>query len=161
LHLIPVLLFIGLPIVEIMLFIEIGGRIGALETVALCGLTAFIGVMVARAQGSFAVRRLASRVRSGQVPPGRVLNALFIALAAMLLVVPGFLTDAFGALLLVPLIRWPLARMFAQRLTARRFHASEPEPRTRAREPDVEFLPPGEAPRPPKPPAPPKVIDVD
>lgn len=117
-------LLILLPIVEMTLFIEIGTRIGALETVALTFLTAIVGLWLVRQQGlSVAVRMRDAMVR-GEPPLEEMLDGFFLLVAGLSLLIPGFLTDTFGGVLLIP----PVRRLFA-RLGVARLLLGYPKPR--------------------------------
>ena len=99
------LIFIGVPILEIALFIKVGGLIGVLPTLGLCILSAVAGIALMRRQGLQAVERLRMSVESGGDPRGSIAHGALILVAGMLLVVPGFFTDALGLLLLIPPVR--------------------------------------------------------
>ena len=99
------LIFIGLPALEIFLMIKIGGEIGALNTVALIFLTAIIGIYYARIQGIQTLRSGITNLYQNKVPIKEILSGATIAVAALLLIVPGFFTDIIGFLLLIPISR--------------------------------------------------------
>ena len=99
------LLFIGLPALEIFLMIKIGGKVGALNTVALIFLTAIIGVYFARIQGIQALKSGMVNLYKNRLPVNELLSGASIALAALLLIIPGFFTDFVGFLFLVPFAR--------------------------------------------------------
>ena len=99
------LLFIGLPILEIFLMIKIGGKIGALNTIALIFLTAVIGVYFAKLQGIQTIRSGMVNLYQNKMPVNEILSGASIAIAALLLIIPGFFTDFLGFLLLIPLTR--------------------------------------------------------
>ena len=99
------LIFVGLPAVEIFLMIKIGGKIGALNTVALIILTAIIGVYYARIQGMQAFRSGIMNLYQNKTPVYEMLSGASIAFAALLLIIPGFFTDLIGFLLLFPVTR--------------------------------------------------------
>ena len=99
------LLFIGLPALEIFLMIKIGGKVGALNTVALIFLTAIIGVYFARIQGIQALKSGMVNLYKNRLPVNELLSGASIALAALLLIIPGFFTDFVGFLFLVPFTR--------------------------------------------------------
>jgi UPF0716 protein FxsA len=111
------LLFLGLPIAEIAVFIVVGGAIGVLATIALVVLAAVAGVAVVRRQGLRTLGRLRESVEAGDDPSGPLAHGALIAIAGMLLVIPGFITDALGLLLLVPAVRAALIRRGAARTT--------------------------------------------
>ena len=99
------LLFICLPALEIYLLIEIGGQVGALNTVALIFLTAIIGLYFAKHQGLQTLKTGMINLYQNKVPIYEMMTGASIALAAFLLIVPGFFTDFIGFLLLVPFTR--------------------------------------------------------
>jgi|TARA_B110001452_G_C14870007_1_gene304089 UPF0716 protein FxsA len=99
------LLFIGLPALEIFLMIKIGGKVGALNTVALIFLTAIIGVYFAKIQGIQALKSGMVNLYKNRLPVNELLSGASIALAALLLIIPGFFTDFVGFLFLVPFTR--------------------------------------------------------
>tara|TARA_Y100000589_G_C26626501_1_gene416303 strand:- start:56 stop:475 length:420 start_codon:yes stop_codon:yes gene_type:complete len=99
------LLFITIPALEIFLLIKIGGQIGALNTVALIFLTAIIGIYFAKLQGIETLRSGMKNLYQNKVPVYEILSGASIAIAALLLIIPGFLTDIIGFLLLIPLTR--------------------------------------------------------
>ena len=99
------LLFICLPALEIYLLIEIGGQVGALNTVALIFLTAIIGLYFAKQQGLRTLKSGVINLYQNKLPIYEMMSGASIALAAFLLIVPGFFTDFIGFLLLVPFTR--------------------------------------------------------
>ncbi len=99
------LIFIGLPALEIFLMIKIGEKIGALNTIALIFLTAIIGIYYARIQGIQNLRSGITNLYKNKVPIYELISGASIAFAALLLIVPGFFTDVIGFLLLIPFSR--------------------------------------------------------
>ena len=93
------------PIVEIYLFIKIGGQIGAFNTISLIFITAIIGVIYARYEGLNTLRSGFSQIIRNEAPVYEIISGAAIAFAALLLIVPGFATDLFGFLLIFPLTR--------------------------------------------------------
>lgn len=112
-----ILVFVGLPIVEIALFVEIGGAIGLLPTLAIIILTAILGVAIMRWQGLRALDRLRASVETGADPVGPIAHGALILVAGVLLLLPGFFTDFLGLLLLIPPLRALLIRWGASRVT--------------------------------------------
>ena len=100
-----ILLFLALPAIEIYLFITVGEWIGPLPTVGLTILTAVVGALLVRAQGLTVMRRAQESVDRGEAPVQEALDGLALFVAGVLLVVPGFFTDAIGGLLLIPVVR--------------------------------------------------------
>ena len=99
------LLFIGLPVLEIYLMIKMGAKIGALNTIALIFLTAIIGVYFAKLQGIKTLKSGMINLYQNKIPVYEMLSGASIAMAAFLLIVPGFFTDFIGFLLLIPFTR--------------------------------------------------------
>ena len=93
------------PIVEIYLFIKIGGQIGAFNTISLIFITAIIGVFYARYEGLNTLRSGFSQLIKNEAPIYEIISGAAIAFAALLLIVPGFATDLFGFLLIFPFTR--------------------------------------------------------
>ena len=99
------LIFICLPALEIYLLIKVGGHVGALSTVALIFLTAIIGIYFARYQGIQTLKSGIINLYQNKMPIYEIMSGASIALAAFLLIVPGFFTDFIGFLLLIPFTR--------------------------------------------------------
>jgi len=99
------ILFIALPALEIFLFIKIGGQVGALNTVALIFLTAIIGIYFAKLQGIQTLKSGMVNLYQNKIPIYEILSGASIAIAALLLIIPGFFSDLIGFLLLMPFTR--------------------------------------------------------
>ena len=99
------ILFIALPALEIFLFIKVGGEVGALNTVALIFLTAIIGVYFAKLQGIQTLKSGMVNLYQNKMPIYEIMSGASIAIAALLLIIPGFFTDLIGFLLLIPFTR--------------------------------------------------------
>ena len=99
------IIFIGIPAIEIFLLIKIGGEIGALNTVALIFLTAIIGIYFAKLQGIQTLKSGMVNLYHNKVPIYEIITGASIAIAALLLIIPGFFTDLIGFLLLIPFSR--------------------------------------------------------
>jgi UPF0716 protein FxsA len=99
------LLLIAVPLVEIAVFIQVGGLIGLWPTLALTVGTAFLGVMLLRVQGLDTVRRIERRLEAGEALVADMFHGLLLLVAGALLLVPGFATDAAGFALFVPPVR--------------------------------------------------------
>ena len=99
------LLFIGIPALEIFLIIKIGGEIGALSTVSLIFLTAIIGVYFAKLEGIRTLKSGLTNMYQNKLPVNEIFGGASIAIAALLLIIPGFFTDIIGFLLLIPFTR--------------------------------------------------------
>lgn len=148
------LLFIVIPAVELALLIEIGSRIGTLNTLALIVLTGVIGAALARYQGLQVLYQVRSDMNEGRLPAGALVDGIIILIAGALLVTPGVLTDAFGFLCLVPgfrgLVKRELRRRFEHAARESQVHVVTyrdvtaervPEPREDDRE-EPRFPPP-------------------
>lgn len=117
------LAFTIIPVSEIYILIAIGGQIGILPSIGLVILTGIVGASLARSQGLKTLGRIRDSFQQGVVPGEELLNALLIAIAGIVLLTPGFLTDAAGLFLLIPATRtlcreWLKRRMeliYAQR----------------------------------------------
>ncbi len=96
------ILIIILPVAEIYLFIKIGSQIGALTTISLIFLTAFIGVLYARYEGFNTLRSGMSQLIRNELPIYEIISGAALAFAALLLIIPGFATDTFGLLIIFP-----------------------------------------------------------
>ena len=99
------LLFIGLPTLEIFIMLKVGDKFGALNTVVLIFLTAVIGIYFAKLQGIQTLRSGMINVYKKKLPIYEILSGASIAIAALLLIIPGFFTDLIGFLLLIPFTR--------------------------------------------------------
>ena len=104
------LIFICLPAIEIYFMIKVGAEVGALNTIGLVFLTAIIGVYFAKLQGIQTLKSGMINLYQNKIPIYEVMSGASIALAALLLIVPGFFTDVIGFLLLIPFTRKILFR---------------------------------------------------
>ncbi len=102
------LILLAVPVIEIGLFIEIGGWLGTWPTIGLVILTALIGSILLRQQGMAALRDVQGRLASGENPGRLLADGAMILVSGALLLTPGFFTDAIGFLLLVPGVRTAL-----------------------------------------------------
>lgn len=121
------LLFLTVPVIEIVLLIRVGGLVGVLPTVLLVVSTAVLGVFLLRHQGLSVLQRLQQQLNSGRSPAAEILEAAALLVAGALLLTPGFFTDALGFLLLVPALRRLLVRELAQSGLWRRHAAPPPQ----------------------------------
>jgi UPF0716 protein FxsA len=115
-----VVLFIVVPIIELYLIIKIGGLIGVLPTLALLLADALLGSLLLRHQGRGAWRRFNQAIAERRFPGREVADGLMIAVGGTLLLTPGFVTDIFGLLLLIPPTR-AIARRLLRGYAERRF----------------------------------------
>jgi UPF0716 protein FxsA len=109
------LIFIGLPAIEVFLMIKLGGKIGALNTVLLIFLTAIIGIYFAKRESIKTMRSGFTSFYQNKFPIYEMISGASIALAAVLLIVPGFFTDTIGFLLLIPFTRKILIKLFVKK----------------------------------------------
>lgn len=103
-------LFITVPLLEIYLLLQVGGYIGAFNTIALILLTALIGTILLRQQGLATLTRVQQSLDQGRLPAGELVEGLMLLLAGVLLLTPGFFTDVIGFICLIPVLRQFLAR---------------------------------------------------
>ena len=96
------LLIIGIPVIEIYLFIKVGSQIGAFNTLSLIFITAFLGVIYARYEGFNTLRSGMSQIVKKEVPIYEIISSAALAFAALLLILPGFATDFIGLLIIFP-----------------------------------------------------------
>ena len=99
------LLLIGIPLLEIYLFIKIGSQIGPFNTISLILITAFVGVIYARYEGFNTLKAGMSQLIKNEIPIYEILSGAALAFAAMLLILPGFATDVLGFLIIFPITR--------------------------------------------------------
>lgn len=104
------LLFIAIPLIELYFIIVVGGAIGAFWTVILVILTALIGVSLLRIQGMSTLMRAQQNMSRGQIPAMEMMEGIALAVAGVLLITPGFITDFIGFLCLVPASRQAIIR---------------------------------------------------
>ena len=109
------LLIILIPLVEIYLFIKIGSQIGAFNTISLILLTALLGVWYARYEGFNTLKSGISQLMKNEVPLYEMVSGAALALAALMLILPGFATDLIGLLLIFPLSRKLILGRFAKK----------------------------------------------
>lgn len=124
-------LMIVVPILEIAVFILVGRYIGLWPTLAGILLTALIGTMIIRHQGTGLIAEAKKSIAAGEAPVGEVLQGLALLIAGALLITPGFITDALGFLCLIPRVRRSLAAMLLAQAT-QRAEARMPAARTTA-----------------------------
>jgi len=110
------IIFILIPIIEIGLFIQVGGFIGMWKTIAIVIITAIIGTTLLRRQGISTMARLQSSLQTGENPVDPIAHGALILVSGVLLLTPGFFTDGIGFTLLVPQIRAALIKWGAARV---------------------------------------------
>ena len=107
---------IGIPLIEIYLMIKVGGVIGALNTIFLIFFTAITGIYFAKLEGLNAIRSGLNQLMKNEMPVYEIISGAALAFAALLLVIPGFLTDLFGFLLIIPITRKFFIRSISSKL---------------------------------------------
>ena len=100
-----IILILGIPLVEIYLFIKVGSQIGAFNTVLLILVTAVVGIWYARYEGFNTLKSGMSQLVKNELPLYEIVSGAAIAFAALLLILPGFATDIIGVLLIFPVTR--------------------------------------------------------
>ncbi|MEM1276118.1 MAG: FxsA family protein [Pseudomonadota bacterium] len=115
---------VAVPIIEIALFIEVGGWLGLWPTIGIVILTALIGTLLLRQQGFAALADLQGRLNQGRDPRDALAHGALILIAGLVLLTPGFFTDALGFLLLVPPVRSALIRNIQMRFQVHGMQAS-------------------------------------
>lgn len=119
LFVILLLLFIGLPMVEIYVLIQVGHQIGALWTIALLIAVAALGSALLRLQGLATLANVRAALARGELPTEAILEGLVLLVAGVLMVTPGFVTDIAGLLCLLPPLRRAIARALGAGLMMR------------------------------------------
>ena len=99
------LIILFIPLLEIYLFIEIGGQIGAFNTILIILTTAIVGIYFVRLQGLSTLKSGVTQIYKNQIPVYEMMSGAALAVAAVLLIIPGFATDVVGFLLIIPLTR--------------------------------------------------------
>ena len=110
-----IILILGIPLIEIYLFIKVGSQIGALNTILLILLTAVVGIWYARYEGFNTLKSGISQIVRNEIPIYEIMSGAAIAFAALLLIIPGFATDLFGLILIFPLTRKVLMNAFSKK----------------------------------------------
>jgi len=111
-----VLFIIGIPIIEIYLIIKVGGVVGAFNTIFLIFFTAITGVYFAKLAGLNAIRSGLNQLIKNEMPVYEIISGAALAFAALLLIIPGFLTDLFGFLLILPITRKFFVKLISSNL---------------------------------------------
>lgn len=113
-------LFLLIPLVEVAVFIKVGGSIGALWTVVLTVGTALLGATLVRLQGMATLFNVKQQLMQGQMPAGAVLEGVILLVSGAMLLTPGFVTDTLGFLGLIPGIRQRAAQALLQQVVTTR-----------------------------------------
>ena len=120
-----ILFIIGIPIIEIYLFIKIGGIIGAFNTIFLIFFTAITGVYFARLGGLNAMRSGFNQLIKNEIPIYEIISGAALAFAALLLIIPGFLTDLIGFLLIIPITRKFFIKLISSKFNKKKVNNSD------------------------------------
>ena len=115
-----ILLIIGIPAIEIYLMIKVGGIIGALNTILLIFFTAITGVYFAKIAGLSTLRSGFNQLIKNEIPIYEIISGAALAFAAFLLILPGFLTDIVGFLLIIPTTREVFIKLIAAKFNTRK-----------------------------------------
>ena len=114
------LFIIGIPLIEIYLMIKIGSVIGAFNTIFLIFFTAITGIYFARSEGLNAIRSGFNQIVKNEIPIYEIISGAALAFAALLLIIPGFLTDIIGFLLIIPITRKIFIRSISSKFNKKR-----------------------------------------
>jgi len=149
----PLIVLITLGVLEIFVFVQVGQWIGYGPAILALIAISLFGAWLVKREGLGTWRRAQAQMRAGEIPAGEVVDGALIAGAGLLLIVPGFITDAIGLLLLLPPLRWPARKwvrthryvrtgnaVYGRVIEVRGTAGPQPEPPA--------SLPPGEDPRP-------------
>ena len=113
---------IGIPLIEIYLMIKVGSVIGAFNTIFLIFFTAITGVYFARLEGLNAIRSGFSQLIKNEIPVYEIISGAALAFAALLLIIPGFLTDLIGFLLIIPVTRKFFVKIISSKFKTKKVH---------------------------------------
>ena len=115
-----IILILGIPLIEIYLFIKVGSEIGALNTILLILTTAIVGIWYARYEGFNTLRSGMSQLVKNELPLYEIVSGAAIAFAALLLILPGFATDIIGILLVFPVTRKIILSKYSKKNTSKK-----------------------------------------
>ena len=115
-----IILILGIPLIEIYLFIKVGSQIGALNTILLIAITAVAGIWYARYEGFNTLRSGMSQLFKNEMPFYEIISGAAIAFAALLLILPGFATDIIGILLVFPVTRKIILSKYAKKYSSKK-----------------------------------------
>ncbi len=121
--------FIAVPMIEITLFIQVGGFIGLWPTLLIVVLTALAGTYLVRSQGQLALSNLKSSFSDMRDPTEPLVHGAMILFSGALLLTPGFFTDAVGFALLIPAVRKAVFKAISARVKVQQFGGPGPDPR--------------------------------
>ena len=112
-----ILVILLVPIIEIYLFIKIGSQIGAFNTISLIFITAIIGIYYAKYEGLNTLKSAIKQIVQNEVPIYEIISGAALAIAAVLMILPGFLTDMIGVLIIFPWTR----KIFLKKITKKNY----------------------------------------
>jgi len=121
---IALILFIIVPLLEMIVLIEVGSIIGAIPTVFLVVLTATVGIWLLKLEGMQTWARVQQKLAQGAIPETELLEGVMLIVGGALLLTPGFVTDSVGFICLLPGLRRPIARWMIRQAVFRSFNAS-------------------------------------
>tara|TARA_Y100000741_G_scaffold360180_1_gene342024 strand:- start:318 stop:725 length:408 start_codon:yes stop_codon:yes gene_type:complete len=107
-------LIIGIPLIEIYLFIKIGSQIGAFNTISLILITAMVGIIYARYEGLNTLKSGVTQLMKNEIPVYEMISGAALAFGSILLILPGFATDFLGFLLIFPITRKMFIKKFSK-----------------------------------------------
>jgi len=110
-------LFIIIPVIEITVLIQVGAVLGIWPTIAIVIITAWLGAKYVRQQGLATLNSVQTKMAQGQMPSDEIVTGLMLLVAGVLLVTPGFVTDFFGLILLIPAVRQTIAGSVKSHIT--------------------------------------------
>ena len=114
-----IILILGIPLIEIYLFIKVGSQIGAINTILLILTTAVVGIWYARYEGFNTLRSGMSQLIKNELPLYEIVSGAAIAFAALLLILPGFATDMIGILLIFPVTRKIILSRYSKKYSSK------------------------------------------
>ncbi len=120
-----IILILGIPLIEIYLFIKVGSQIGALNTILLILVTAVVGIWYARYEGFNTLRSGISQLIKNELPLYEIISGAAIAVAALLLILPGFATDIVGVLLVFPFTRKIILSKYSKKYSSQKKNESK------------------------------------
>ncbi|QLE84159.1 FxsA family protein [Shewanella sp. Scap07] len=110
------IIFVLVPVLELNVLIRVGESLGSWNTVGLVIFTAVVGVSLVRSQGISTLMQVQKKLAEGQAPGQEIVEGMMLAMAGLLLLIPGFVTDFIGLLLLTPFTRKPVAKVLYKRM---------------------------------------------
>ncbi len=120
------ILFIAVPLLELYVVLQVGEAIGVLPTIGLLVVDSLLGAALLRSQGRRAWLRFNMAISESRVPAGEAIDGLLVVFGGALLLTPGFVTDIFGAILLLPFTRPLVRRLLVRRFAGRMIAAAQP-----------------------------------